>query len=132
MPESRPKPPSGLASPGRSLWIRMVGDLPEGFEFDARELAILAAASRQADAIAALEQSIRRDGHIVRGAAGQPRLNGAVTEARQARIALARLLGDLDIPAEAEKSQTASSQRARRAADVRWAEHRARKAAAHG
>ena len=132
MPERRPKPPSGLASAGRSLWARIVGDLPEGFEFDARELALLAAACRQADAIAALEQSIKRDGHVVRGAAGQRRLNGAVTEARQGRIALARLLGELDLPAEDAKTQTASSQRARRAADVRWAEHRARRAAVDG
>lgn len=132
MPERRPKAPSGLASAGRSLWSRIVGDLPDGFEFDQRELALLAAACRQADAIAGLEQTIKRDGTVVRGAAGQRRLNGAVTEARQGRIALARLLGELDIPAEEERSQTAASQRARRAADVRWAEHRARRAAADG
>jgi len=124
-----PKTPAGLSAAGRRLWTAILADLPAEIELEARELVVLEAACRQADAIANLEQAIRRDGHVVKGAAGQRRLNGAVIEARQGRIALARLLGELDIPAEEEKSNTVASQRARRAADVRWSEHRARKAA---
>lgn len=129
MTDARPTPPAGLAASGKRLWRSIVGDLADGMELDERELAILAAAGRQADTIAALERSIKRDGHMLRGAAGQRRLNGAVTEARQGRVALARLLGELDLPGEQPGSQTASSQRARKAANVRWASHHARRGA---
>jgi len=129
MTDPRPKPPSDLGNAGRRLWSSIIADLAEGMEFDARELAILAAAGRQADSIASLERAIRRDGTMVRGAAGQRRLNAAVTEVRQARVALARLLGELDLSDAASGSQTAASRRARKAADTRWAEHAARRAA---
>lgn len=129
MSDARPAPPPGLASAGKRLWRAIVGDLAAGLELDERELAILAAAGRQADAVAALERSIARDGHMLRGAAGQRRLNAAVTEARQGRVALARLLGELDLADAAQAPQTASSQRARKAANVRWASHNARRGA---
>ena len=125
-----PTPPEGLAAAGRRLWVSILADLPSEMELEARELVVLEAACRQADAVAVLERAVKRDGVMVKGASGQRRLNGAVSEVRQGRIALARLLGDLDLPAE-QAPQTASSKRARRAAQTRWAEH-ARRAATRG
>ena len=123
-----PKPPGGLSRAGKALWRSISGDLADGMELDARELAVLDAACRQADSVAVLERAVKRDGTMVRGASGQRRLNGAVPEIRQGRIALARLLGEVDLAGE-QAPGTAASRRGRRAADVRWAEHTARKAA---
>ena len=125
---ARPTPPTGLTSAGKALWRAIVGDLAEGMELDARELAILGAAARQADSVSALERVLKRDGLTVRGASGQRRLNAVVPEIRQGRIAVARLLGELDLAGESAP-QTAASQRARKAANTRWAEHHARRAA---
>src|SRR4051794_5396169 len=93
-----PKPPTGLQPPGRSLWRAMHAALPQDVEYDERELAILAQACRQADAVASLDAVLKRDGLTVVGSQGQPRLHPAVTELRQGRIALARLLGDVELP----------------------------------
>jgi hypothetical protein len=57
---------------------------------------------------------------MVAGAAGQPRLNMAVVELRQARVALARLLGDVKLPDDEGTPATVASARGRRAAAARW------------
>ena len=128
MSSARPKPPAGLMAAGKALWRSILDDLPEAVEFDAREVALLAQAARQADDIAGLEEAIRRDGITVKGSTGQPRLNAALSELRQSRLALGRLLGALEFPTEDGKPESASSQRARRAAHTRWVEHNARRA----
>lgn len=113
----RPRAPVGLAKAGRALWRSLTG----AYEFDLVEMAILAAACRQADDIAALEDAIAVDGVTVVGSAGQPRLNAAITEVRQGRLALGRLLGQLAIPLDAEgRPMTEASRRAQRAANARW------------
>ncbi len=90
-----------------------------------RELALLALAARQADDVAALEVALAAGGVIVAGSKGQARLNGVVTELRQGRIALAKLLGDLALPGEDDGvARTAKSERAQRAANTRWARER--------
>lgn len=115
-----PKAPAKLGDAGGALWRA----LTSAYEFEPPELVVLAAACRQADDIAALEQCILDDGLVVTGSAGQPRLSAAVTEARQGRLALARLLGDLAIPTadgeSVERPMTAASKRAQKAADARW------------
>jgi hypothetical protein len=123
----RPKPPQGLGPPGRRLWRALVADLPESMEFDARELALLAAAARQADDIAVLEAVLERDGPVAVGSRSQSRLSAVVPELRQERLAFSRLLGELRLP-DGQAAATSSSKRAQRAADARWAEHRARRA----
>ena len=128
----RPSPPSGLNAAGRRLWDAILNDLAEGLELDARELVILAAACRQADTNSALERSIRRHGVTVGGSKGQQRLNAAVTELRQGRLALARLLGDVDLAESSPAVQSPGSRRAQKASHVRWAEHRARRAVLDG
>jgi phage terminase small subunit len=125
--------PPGLGPAGKALWRKMRDALPPGWTYDERELAILAAACRQADDLALLEKAIKRDGATATGSKGQLTVNPCIAEARQARVVLSRLLGELSIPIESdEKPQTAASRRAQRAADARWDQHRRRKGVAGG
>jgi phage terminase small subunit len=110
----------GLGNRGRALWRSIVKGLPEAWEFDEREGAILAMACRQADDLARLETAIKKGGVMVPGSAGQPVLNPAVAEARQGRLAVNRLLGQLALPDEGEEPRTAAGERGRRAAESRW------------
>lgn len=124
---TRPKPPSTLKAPGKALWRSIHAGLADGFEFDERELAVLGLACRQVDDVAALEAEVKRAGVIVPGSKGQPRLSAIVTELRQARLAVARLLGELEMPAADDQPKSARSKRAQRAAEVRWAQVAARR-----
>ena len=122
MPEtSKPRAPAGLGAAGKALWRRLTG----AFEFAEHELALLEVAARQADDVAALEAIIRDDGMVVAGSAGQPRLNGAVAEVRQGRLALGKLLGALALPDEADRPASAATLQARKAAESRWSRKRA-------
>ena len=116
---SKPKPPTGLGPAGRKLW----NDLAGAFDLEDHELPMLAAAARQADDISALEKAIARDGVTVEGSAGQPRLNGAVSEVRQGRLALAKILGSVAWPTEDGAALTTTQRKARDAARARWARH---------
>jgi hypothetical protein len=62
----------------------------------------------------------RRAGMTVTGASGQRRLNAAVTELRQGRTALARLLEQVDLGTAQGFSEAPASRRAKKAADARW------------
>lgn len=102
------------------MWLA----LTTTYEFSAFEVLIVDQACRQADAVAALADAVERDGVMIVGAAGQPRLNAAVTELRQSRLGLAKLLGSLALPsAEDEKPMSDASRRAQHAARSRWAGH---------
>lgn len=101
----------------------MEGALPEGMEFDERESAILDLAVGMADAIEALEQLVEEQGLTVKGSQGQERFNPAVTELRQQRASLSRMLGMLRIPEDAggvqkdpKKQRAAEAMHARRRA----------------
>lgn len=114
MPDLRvPRAPGGLGKAGKALWRSILADL----ELESHEVAILSAAARQADNITDLEALLTSEGLSVVGSAGQPVLNKAVTELRLGRLALAKLLSSLDIPAE---GQTGRSRDAARAAKYRW------------
>lgn len=114
---SAPKAPAGLGRAGRALWRRLTGR----YEFTVGELLIVEQAARQADLVADLEAALERDGLVVLGSQGQPRLNAVATELRQSRLALGRLLGDLRLPTEDDRPMSAASLRARHAALARWA-----------
>lgn len=116
----RMRAPAGLGSRGRALWASVWKGLPDGWELDEREVANLTLAARQADDVAALERAVKRDGRMVAGSAGQPRLHPAVIEIRQGRLAVARLLGELELPDAEEEPRTASSRRAQHAAQARY------------
>ncbi len=112
-------PPRDLGPAGRDLWRRV----NRAFELDAHELPGLVLAARQLDDVARLEALLDRDGLIVTGSAGQPRLSSVVTELRQSRLAAARLLDALALPVDESGSATPAVKRARRAAESRWAGH---------
>ena len=114
----KPKMPTGLGKAGQALWTRLVSV----YDFDPWEVIVVESAARQADDVAALEKVIKDQGVIAKGSAGQMRLAQVVTEVRQGRIAVARLLAELRLPAEdaAEQPMTGRSIRAQRAANARW------------
>jgi hypothetical protein len=99
-------------SPGAALEQTIRGDLPAHVELDPREEALLGAAARQADDIAALEADIADRGHVVDGGA----VNPSVREVRQGRVALGRLLAGIDLPAAANTTVL----RSEKAARARW------------
>lgn len=86
--------------------------LPASHEWDERERALLDLALRQARDLDLLEADIAV--HGVRSPSG--RLSTVVSEARQARVALSRILGQIDVP----DSEKASVVHASKAARARW------------
>jgi hypothetical protein len=120
-----PRPPTGLLAAGRAVWTAILDDLDDldgDWELDARELLVLAAAARQADTNAALERAIKKSGVMVAGSKGQPRMNQMVTELRQGRIALEKLLSSLALPSDQSGgAMTAAEKRGQAAANARWA-----------
>ena len=90
--------------------------LPPGVELDEREEALLDLAARQARDVAAAEADIAERGYLVTGSRGQGMINPSVSEARQGRIALGKLLGQLDLP----ESTRDAVRNARNAAEARW------------
>jgi hypothetical protein len=102
------------------LWRSIARSLLDGWELDEREEAILRLAARQADDLARLEKAISRDGAMALGSAGQPVVNPAITEARQARLAIGRLLGTLHLPDADQEPKTLAARRNQAAAQTRW------------
>jgi hypothetical protein len=90
--------------------------LPPGVELDEREDALLDLARRQARDVAAAEADIESRGYLVTGSRGQDVINPSVAEVRQSRIALGKLLGQLDLP----ESTRDAVRNARTAAEARW------------
>jgi len=119
---SKPRPaPAGTGKAGRAFWREVVGT----YSLSPGELPLLALAARQADDTAALEALLASDGLSVAGSMGQMRLNAVVTELRQSRLALVRMLDALALPVEqGGASLTPAQRRARQAADARWDGHR--------
>ena len=111
-----PAAPAELAAPGRKLWREVAG----AYDLDVHERPILAEACRLADRAAELEAAIEADGLTVTGSAGQPRLNPAVAEVRQTRVALTRCLGAIAFPGEDGTPQKAANRHGRKAAVARW------------
>jgi Phage terminase, small subunit len=112
--------PKGLGNAGRALWHQIVRALPDDWEFDDREQAILAVACRQRDDIGKLEKVIQARGVMSVGSAGQPVCHPAVAEVRQGRLALGRLLGQLHLPDEEGEPRTLAGKRNQAAAETRW------------
>ncbi len=121
--------PGALGPAGLRLWRTVTAGLPPDWELDEREHALLELACRQADDLRALEDAVKRDGYTVTGSRGQTRLHPAVAEVRQGRLALARLLGALELPDAEQAPQSESTLRAQRAAHARWNRKRAHGAA---
>jgi hypothetical protein len=89
--------------------------LPASHEWDERERALLDLAARQAADIDRLEADIAERGARVPGR-GSDVLNQAFCEVRQGRVALARILGQVDVP----ETTAPRSLHGRKAAAARW------------
>jgi hypothetical protein len=86
--------------------------LPGSMEWSERDETVLAFAEAHARDLDALEADIAEHGVRLEGG----KLNTAFCEARQARVALGRLIGLVDIPDEA----STASLHAAKAARARW------------
>lgn len=138
-PDTSP-PPEGLEKAGLALWALIhaqlgpldadTGERP--FQLTERERAYLELACRQQDLAARLDAEIEETGLTITGSAGQPALNPAVAEARQARVAVERFLSKLALPNGDEKPLTEAGRRAQHAADTRWSAERAKRARREG
>ena len=120
----RPRRPTGLDGRGRRWWDRML----DAYEFSSVEVEVLVEAARTLSAVEALEKQVRNDGVTVEGARGGLQAHPALVEARLQRQAFGRLVAQLDLPDD-EGVLSPQSARAKKAAEARWAQVRARKAA---
>ena len=85
------------------------------------EVLILREVCRTLDTLDALDRTVRTDGPMTVGAAGQPVVHPAQTEARGHRIVLHRLIAALGLPdVKGQTVPTAKHQSARTAAAARW------------
>jgi hypothetical protein len=102
-------PPSGLRASGRKLWDSITGD----YDLDEHELTLLREIVRTVDLVDELESEVRQDGAIIQSPQGI-KAHPAAVELRQQRIALARLLAALRMPAGDEGDQVQGRRQQRR------------------
>lgn len=88
------KTPRNLGLSGRKLWDSTV----EAYELSDSELVLLEQASRVSDHIALLDAVVKDEGVMATSSQGV-RAHPGLVEARQQRLALARILATLAIPA---------------------------------
>ena len=128
--------PHDLGPAGADLWTAVVGT----YTLARHEAVMLASACRHADMIARLE-ALLTEGLVTMGSAGQPRMSAAVTELRQSRLALSRLLTDLSLPVDdvgedgehaTIKLASPASRRASHAATIRHDRERRRQTRTEG
>lgn len=109
--------PTGLQAKGRKLWDDILAD----FDLRPEELRILEDACREADLIDRIEKEIQTSPLTAKGSQGQPVAAPLVTEIRQHRTTLARLLGQLKLTSEGSAvAGMTTSEKARHAANARW------------
>lgn len=96
----KPRCAAGTQAAGKRLWSSVVDE----FDLEEHELALLREAVRTVDQLDTLAGLIERDGEMVEGRFG-PKLHPAIAEARQLRIALARTLAALRLPAGDEDAR---------------------------
>ena len=108
-----------MAARGATLKLVLAirGGLPPSQEWDERESALLSLAEAQAADIDRLQADIAKRGVRVKGRGGEV-LNQSISEVRMGRVALARILGQVDVP----ESLSPASLHGRKAAEARWAQ----------
>ena len=119
-PARRPPRKRAQRDPAAKLVAAIRKGLPDGIELDDREEALLDLAGRQARDVVAAEADVKARGYLVEGSRGQPVVNPSIGEARQARLALAKLLAQLELPDLSGALRDGASRDARRAARARW------------
>ena len=105
-----------MSEPETDLIEAIRNGLPPAVEFDEREEALLDLAARQARDVERAEADLEERGYLVPGSQGQQVVNPSLSEARQGRVVLGRLLGQLDLP----ESTREAVRSARHAAESRW------------
>ncbi len=108
-----PAPPKGTGVNGAKLWRDVLGK----YELEQHELALLREMIRTVDLLDKLAAITGREGLLVKGPHGS-KPHPAVVEARQARIALARLTAALRLPA-GDENDPAAGRRPQRRVGVR-------------
>ena len=115
--------PAGLGARGRRLWKSVLCD----FEPSETERTLLIEACRCLDDIEALQAAVAGYPMMTTGSRDQDIVHPLRAELRSQRLLLARLLSQLDVPAEeagdGKWDGLSASSRARRAARARW-DHR--------
>jgi hypothetical protein len=120
MVAARQRTPAGLEAAGRRLWRQLTAE----FVLNPREIDLLERACRQADDVARCEAVVLRDGVEATGSTGQAVVSPYLLEARQGRLAVARLLGQIGLPDEDDIEQRdVLSRRAGRASRARRLRH---------
>src|SRR5712692_8336271 len=89
-----PEPPKHLSAALKRFWTHVVG----GFELESHHLQLLEQACSQLDRADRARRQLAKDGDFVQGRYGL-RAHPAVAVARDAEIAAARLLRELDLDA---------------------------------
>jgi len=92
-----PRNPPGAKTAGKRLWR----DVLVKYELEEHEMALLREAVRTVDLLDDLAAVVELDGAILSGPTGT-KVHPALVEARQLKIALARLLAALRLPAGEE------------------------------
>lgn len=111
MTESKiPRPPTGTGPSGRRLWTDVLG----AYELEEHEQALLREMVRTVDLLDDLAAIVKRDGPMVRVLPAGEKVHPAIVEARQLRLALARLSASLRLPAGEEGEQPAHLRRPQR------------------
>ena len=117
MTEGRPRAPAGLGSRGRRFWNRTVA----AYALTDAERELLVEACRALDECDALAAVIAEEGFSATGSQGQQRVHPAVTELRQLRLVVGRLLAQLALPEDDEDGvPSPATLRGRHAAETRW------------
>lgn len=98
---SAPQPPRELRRAGRALWR----DVQQRYELEEHERGLLLEMCRTLDALDRLATVVVREGDLVTDHLGNQRAHPALVEARQLRIAYARLAAALRLPAGEEGAQ---------------------------
>lgn len=105
--QSIPDPPNGTGPSGQALWTDVLGK----YELEEHEQALLREAVRSVDQLDTLHAIVEREGLIIDGPNNAPRTHPAAVEARQLRIALARIIAALRLPADEDDTNLKRPQR---------------------
>jgi hypothetical protein len=107
MTENVPTPPDGLKNAGEALWGAVQGE----YELEEHEAQLLLEMCRTVDALDALHALVERDGELVPGPGLVLRVHPAMVESRHLRIAFARLVVAMRLPAGEDTDQDRRPQR---------------------
>jgi hypothetical protein len=105
-----------MGAPGKRLWKQVTSV----YALEPFEETLLVHACRLQDRLADLESYLRDTGLTVLGSMQQERLNPAVIESRQTRVALCKVLGQIGFPNEDGKPMTSRSRHGQIASVARW------------